>query len=81
MSRSCEEDPAFDYLLMLLLDTSAGSLTVLPTHRVVRGLGDEGVEFRAAFEDRVERQRPREAAADQGKEGNGNWSNTIHGQS
>lgn len=43
MSRSCEEDPAFDYLLMLLLETTTGALTVLPTHRVVRGLGDEGV--------------------------------------
>ena len=43
MTRSCEEDPAFDYLLMLLLETTAGNLTVLPTHRVVRGLGDEGV--------------------------------------
>jgi uncharacterized protein (DUF1015 family) len=35
MTRSCEEDPAFDYLLMLFLDT-AEPLTVLPTHRVVR---------------------------------------------
>ena len=44
MSRSCEEDPAFDYILMLLLETTAESLTVLPTHRVVRGLGEAGVE-------------------------------------
>jgi uncharacterized protein (DUF1015 family) len=43
MSRSCEEDPAFDYLLMLFLETTAEPLTVLPTHRVVRGLGDTGV--------------------------------------
>ena len=43
MTRSCEEDPAFDYLLMLLVDASAQPLTVLPTHRVVRGLGDDGV--------------------------------------
>jgi len=43
MSRSCEEDPAFDYLLMLLLETTAEPLTVLPTHRIVRGLGDAGV--------------------------------------
>lgn len=42
MSRSCEEDPAFDYILMLFLDTEQ-PLTVLPTHRVVRGLGDGGV--------------------------------------
>ena len=38
MSRSCEEDPAFDYLLMLFLETTAEPLTVLPTHRLVRGL-------------------------------------------
>jgi uncharacterized protein (DUF1015 family) len=44
MSRSCEEDPAFDYILMLLLETTAESLTVLPTHRVIRGLGEAGVE-------------------------------------
>ena len=42
MSRSCEENPAFDYLLMLFLETT-GPLTVLPTHRIVRGLGDAGV--------------------------------------
>ncbi len=40
MSRSCEEDPAFDYLLMLFLPSTEGPLTVLPTHRVVRGLGE-----------------------------------------
>jgi uncharacterized protein (DUF1015 family) len=39
MSRSCEEDPAFDYLLTLFIDAAAEQLTVLPTHRVVRGLG------------------------------------------
>lgn len=50
MSRSCEEDPAFDYLLMLLLETTAEPLTVLPTHRIVRGLGDDGV---AALRDRL----------------------------
>jgi uncharacterized protein (DUF1015 family) len=43
MSRSCEEDPAFDYLLMLFLETTAEPLTVLPTHRLVAGLGDDGV--------------------------------------
>ena len=42
MSRSCEEDPAFDYLLMLFLETTAEPLTVLPTHRLVRGLGADG---------------------------------------
>jgi uncharacterized protein (DUF1015 family) len=43
MSRSCEEDPAFDYLLMLLLETTAEPLTVLPTHRLVAGLGAAGL--------------------------------------
>ena len=40
MSRSCEEDPAFDYLLMLFLEATGQPLTVLPTHRLVRGIGD-----------------------------------------
>ena len=44
MSRSCEEDPPFDYLLTLFLDTVRQPLTVLPTHRVVRGLGVSGVD-------------------------------------
>jgi uncharacterized protein (DUF1015 family) len=39
MTRSCEEDPAFDYLLTLFLDAGQ-PLTVLPTHRLVRGIGD-----------------------------------------
>ena len=43
MSRSCEEDPAFDYVLTLFLDAAGEPLTVLPTHRIVRGLGDDGV--------------------------------------
>jgi uncharacterized protein (DUF1015 family) len=43
MSRSCEEDPAFDYLLTLFIDARSQPLTVLPTHRIVCGLGDEGV--------------------------------------
>jgi uncharacterized protein (DUF1015 family) len=42
MSRSCEEDPAFDYLMMLFLET-AQPLTILPTHRLVAGLNDDGV--------------------------------------
>ena len=41
MSRSCEEDPAFDYLLMLFLETTAEPLTVLATHRLVRGAGSD----------------------------------------
>ena len=51
MSRSCEEDPAFDYVLTLFLDAAGQALTVLPTHRVVRGLGDGGV---AAMLDRLD---------------------------
>ena len=43
MSRSCEEDPAFDYLLTLFVDAAGEDLTILPTHRVLRGLGDDGV--------------------------------------
>jgi len=43
MSRSCEEDPAFDYLLTLFIDAVGEQLTVLPTHRVVRGLGGDGI--------------------------------------
>jgi uncharacterized protein (DUF1015 family) len=42
MTRSCEPDPPFDFLLMLFVD-AAEPLTVLPTHRVVRGLGPEGI--------------------------------------
>ena len=41
MTRSCEEDPAFDYLLMLFLSTTE-PLTVLPTHRIARWLREEG---------------------------------------
>ena len=41
MTRSCEEDPAFDYLLTLFLEATGEPLTVLPTHRLVRGLGDD----------------------------------------
>ncbi|MEA2610011.1 MAG: hypothetical protein QOJ75_2254 [Chloroflexota bacterium] len=43
MTRSCEEDPAFDYLLTLFLESKRQPLTVLPTHRILRGLGGEGV--------------------------------------
>jgi uncharacterized protein (DUF1015 family) len=42
MSRSCEEDPAFDYLLMLFLESTGEALTVLPTHRLVHGQADDG---------------------------------------
>ena len=43
MTRSCEEDPAFDYLLMLFLDADGEPLTVLPAHRIVGGLGEARV--------------------------------------
>jgi uncharacterized protein (DUF1015 family) len=41
MTRSCEEDPAFDYLLMLFL-SAAQPITVLPTHRIARSVQDGG---------------------------------------
>jgi uncharacterized protein (DUF1015 family) len=41
MTRSCDEDPAYDYLLALFLESTAEPLTVLPTHRVVNGLGSK----------------------------------------
>jgi uncharacterized protein (DUF1015 family) len=34
----------FDFVLMLLLEPEAGPLVVLPTHRVVRGLGADGLQ-------------------------------------
>ncbi len=43
MSRSCEEDPAFDYLLMLFLPAGPRPLTVLPTHRIVRDLDEAAI--------------------------------------
>jgi uncharacterized protein (DUF1015 family) len=47
MSRSCEEDPAFDYILMHFLPASE-QVTVLPTHRVARDVPDpEGLIGRA----------------------------------
>ncbi len=42
MTRSCEEDPPFDYLLTLFLDATSQPLTVLPTHRIVRSLPIDG---------------------------------------
>ncbi|MBI3749954.1 MAG: DUF1015 domain-containing protein [Chloroflexi bacterium] len=51
MSRSCEEDPPFDYLLTLFLDVAHQPLTVLPTHRVLCGLGEARV---AAMLDRLD---------------------------
>ena len=42
-NKSGEIDPSSDYVMMLFLETSGQKLTVLPTHRVVRGLGQDGV--------------------------------------
>ncbi len=49
---SSDPDPAFDYLLMLFLGAEE-QLTVLPTHRVVRDLGDGGVADLQAGLDRL----------------------------
>jgi len=46
-----ELDPSYDFLLALFVD-AAEALTVLPTHRVVRGLGESGL---ARLNDRVPR--------------------------
>jgi uncharacterized protein (DUF1015 family) len=51
MTRSCEEDPAFDYLLTLFLEATRQPLTVLPTHRIVYGMGDESVRALMAGSD------------------------------
>ncbi len=42
-NKTGEVNPASDYVLMLFLETTRQKLTVLPTHRVVRELGDPGV--------------------------------------
>ena len=42
-NRTGETDPASEYALMLFLETTKQKLTVLPTHRIIRGLGNEGV--------------------------------------
>jgi uncharacterized protein (DUF1015 family) len=44
MTRSCDEDPAFDYVLVLMLEATRQDLTVLPTHRLVRRIGSDGAE-------------------------------------
>lgn len=41
MTHSCDEDPPFDYLLALMLEATGQDLTVLPTHRLVHGIGVE----------------------------------------
>jgi uncharacterized protein (DUF1015 family) len=42
MTRSCDEDPPFDYVLVLMLEATGQELTVLPTHRLIRGIGADG---------------------------------------
>jgi uncharacterized protein (DUF1015 family) len=41
-SNAGETDPAFDFVLMLFLEITGQRLTVLPTHRLVRSISDEG---------------------------------------
>ncbi len=63
MSRSCEQDPAFDYILTLFLEATAQPLTVLPTHRIVRRLDDGGVALLAGLDSLFEVRR--DVAADE----------------
>ena len=42
-NKTGEFEAAADYVMMLFLETTQQQLTVLPTHRVVRNLGEEGV--------------------------------------
>ncbi len=42
-NKTGEADPPYDYVMMLFLGTTGQKLTVLPTHRIVKGLGGEGV--------------------------------------
>jgi uncharacterized protein (DUF1015 family) len=51
--RACESDPPFDYVLALLFDIGTERLTVLPTHRLVRGSAT-GRELWMALEPLVE---------------------------
>jgi uncharacterized protein (DUF1015 family) len=48
MTSSNEEDPAFDYVLMLLLEAGGASPSILPTHRVALGVGGAGSLLAAA---------------------------------
>lgn len=41
-NKTGETDPASEYVMMLFLEAARQKLTVLPTHRVVRDLGDDG---------------------------------------
>ncbi len=48
LTRSCEPDPPFDFVLMLLLETTTEPLMVLATHRVVGDVDDATGLLRAA---------------------------------
>lgn len=39
-----DDDPAYDHVLMLLLEPRAGRIDVLATHRIVLGLGSTGLD-------------------------------------
>jgi uncharacterized protein (DUF1015 family) len=86
MTRSCDEDPAFDYLLVLLLDAGE-PLTVLPTHRLVRAGAGTGSHAdileraRDLFEvdEGVERERLLAAFDSPGEGGRGRFGVWIGG--
>ena len=42
-NKTGETDPSADYVMMLFLEAARQKLTVLPTHRIVRNLGETGV--------------------------------------
>ncbi len=48
--RACESDPPYDYILSVFYDIAGTELTVLPTHRLVRG-GPAGAELFAAVDE------------------------------
>ena len=87
MTRSCDEDPAFDYLLVLLVEAGE-PLTVLPTHRLVRA--GAGTSSRADLlerardlfevEDGVSRERLLAAFESPGEGGRGRFGLWIGGQ-
>jgi uncharacterized protein (DUF1015 family) len=54
--RACESDPPFDYVMALLFDIGTERLTVLPTHRLVRG-SPTGRDLWATLEPLVEVER------------------------
>ena len=88
MTRSCDEDPAFDYLLVLLVEAGE-PLTVLPTHRLVRaGAGTtssradllERARDLFEVEDGVSRERLLAAFETPGEGGRGRFGVWIGGQ-